>query len=245
MPSRIKRNDYIRFMKSWTEEYTIKNGEFLDFSYFKGYDNLKTINIQYYFSIDDDKYTRFGPITPKLERFVVLDKQSPFFTEDGVLYLNLDKANEIGKEQNATNYFSYNCGLPDSFSGNMLVSVPTKYKNTTFVVPDFVNVIGCCAFCGTNIEKLVIPESVKVIGVGLAGVNDEMPHLKEIRVPNHPISILPDFNCFGRKIDIGCSEQNVELQADLKSFWYNLLVKNTYHEKEIKAYREFKKRMGK
>ena len=25
MPSRIKRSEYIRFMKSWTEEYTIKN----------------------------------------------------------------------------------------------------------------------------------------------------------------------------------------------------------------------------
>lgn len=25
MPSRIKRSEYIRFMKSWTEEHTIKN----------------------------------------------------------------------------------------------------------------------------------------------------------------------------------------------------------------------------
>lgn len=112
----------------------------------------------------------------------------------------------------------------------MLVAIPPRYKDTTFVVPDDVVAIGCGAFCGSNIEILVIPGSVKIIGmVGLR----EMDNLKELRVPNHPIYIFWDHNYIGHEIDVSCTGKDVELSAEIKSFWYNLLVEYEYDEKLV------------
>jgi hypothetical protein len=220
------RANRCRFRKEKINEetYTIRNGEVIESCRFQGFNNLKTIYIKNEFKIDDDHYTRFGSFTPYLEQFHVISKRSPFFAIDGVLYLNIEKAKQK-TDCYEPNYFLDNCEVPEKLSGNMLVYMPPKYKDSSFVIPDFVEVIGCAAFCGSNLESLTIPDSVKYIGMGGLG---EMVHLKELRVPNKPVYVFWDQNYVGHDINICCSETNIELNPEIKDFWQHLLVEYKY-----------------
>ena len=227
------RKNRCRFRKDKIndETYTIRNGAVIESCCFEGFENLKIIKIENDFNIDKDRYTRFGSFTPNLEQFHVISKKSPFFTENGVLYLNIEKARKKEKDCPELNYFLDNCEVPEKLSGNMLVYMPPNYKDSSFVVPDFVEVIGCAAFCGSNLESLTIPDSVKFIGMG--GLC-EMEHLKELKVPNKPVYVCWDQSCVGHDIDILCSETDVELKSELKAFWQHLLVENKYDKEVLK-----------
>lgn len=232
------------FQKDKVEEYTIASDEIIGSGYFDGYNNLKKVNIKYDFLIDDDCYTRFGDYTPNLERFEVKNKRSPFFTKDGVLYMNMDKAWRREEEKEIENYHLRNCELL-SERGIMLVAMPPKYKKQSFEIPDFVEGIGCSAFCGSNLESLTIPTSVEFIGLG--GLI-EMHHLKELRVPysnsigytglsgsgkkkhvkeqcvpNPSNCLLQDYNSIGHDVDILYSDSDDEMSDGEKDFWYFLL----------------------
>lgn len=237
--------------KNLIEEYTIASDEIIGSGYFDGYSNLKKINIKFDFLIDDDCYTRFGSYTPNLERFEVKNNRSPFFTQDGILYMNMDKAWRRVQEKEKINYHLWNCEL-DSQSGIMLVAMPPKYKELSFEIPDFVEVIGCSAFCGSNLESLTIPNSLKYIGLG--GLV-EMYHLKELKVPNsnsvgyiglsgsgkkknvkgqgdtnQSIRFFRDCNNVGHNVDIMYSDSDDELGAEHREFWCFLLNDNVFDE---------------
>ena len=227
------RANMCRFRKEEMEEetYTIRNGEVIASCCFQGFNNLKTVYIKNDFKIDNDRYTRFGSFTPNLEQFHVISKRSPFFTQDGVLYLNIEKARLIENDYLEPNYFLVNCEVPDKLSGYMLVYMPPKYKDNSFVIPDFGEVIGCAAFCGSNLESLTIPDSVKYIGMGGLG---EMEHLKELRVPNKPVYVFWDQNYIGHDVEILCSQAGVELNSGLNGFWEHLLKEYKYDKKVLK-----------
>ena len=213
------------FKKEKVEEYTIGNSEVVGVGFFDGYSNLKKVNIRYNFTCDDDCYTRFGHNTPNLEQFHVIKKQSPLFSVDGVLYLNIDKARETERKRQTDNYYLYN--IPNNLSGTMLLAMPPKYKDTSFTIPDFVDVIAHSAFCGSNLKSLTISKSVKYIGIGALG---EMEYLKELRVPNQPVCILWDHNYIGHCVNILCSQPDVELGQEIKEFWQHLLENDEYAE---------------
>ena len=227
------RANMCRFRKEEINEetYTIRNGEVIASCCFQGFNNLKTVYIKNDFKIDNDRYTRFGSFTPNLEQFHVISKRSPFFTQDGVLYLNIEKARLRENDYPELNYFLENCEVPDKLSGNMLVYMPPKYKDNSFVIPDFVEVIGCAAFCGSNLESLTIPDSVKYIGMGGLG---EMEHLKELKVPNKPVYVFWDQNYIGHDVEILCSQAGVELNSGLKGFWEHLLKEYKYDKNVLK-----------
>lgn len=230
--------------KNLIEEYTIASDEIIGSGYFDGYSNLKKINIKFDFLIDDDCYTRFGSYTPNLERFEVKNNRSPFFTQDGVLYMNMDKAWRREIEKNNINYHLRNCELSSEL-GIMLVAMPPKFKELSFEIPDFVEGIGCSAFCGSNLESLTIPKSLEFIGLG--GLV-EMYHLKELKVPysnsigyvglsssgrkkhingwgisNPSNCILQDDNCVAHNVDILYSDSDEEPSSEEREFWCFLL----------------------
>ncbi|MBQ7422495.1 MAG: leucine-rich repeat protein [Prevotella sp.] len=233
IPTSIVREhtELYNFDKAKVLEYTIGNGEIIELHHFDGYKSLKIINIQYDFNIDDDCYTRFGRFTPNLEIFRVLNKRSPFFEVDGVLYLDIEKARKGVARRETINYYLENCEIPNSLNGKMLIAMPPKYKSQSFEIPDFVEVIGCSAFCGSNLESLSIPRSVKYIGMGGLG---EMKYLKELKVPNQPICIWWDYNYIGHKLNITCSQKGIELGQELQSFWHGLLEENVFDKQVIK-----------
>lgn len=239
--SRMHTGWYL-FQKDLVEEYTISSDEIIESGYFDGYSNLKKVIIKYDFLTDDDCYTRFGSYTPNLERFEVKNNRSPFFTKDGVLYMNIDKAWKREQEKDNINYHLWNCEL-SSLSGIRLVAMPPKYKKLSFEIPDFVETIGCSAFCGSNLESLTIPNSIKSIGTGGLG---EMYHLKELRIPysnkisyilddsskktvkekgvtNQSICSLHDNNCVSHHVDIKYSDSDHELSSEDREFWRFLL----------------------
>lgn len=117
-----------------------------------------------------------------LESFKV-EASTNLETIDGILYFNLNEQ-------------AYNEGLEDMVScmdvkyGKILLSVPQNHPARHLIIPEGTVAIRHSAFFNcTNIESLVLPDSITELGfLALGG----MSNLKKVYVPNHRITTYCD-----------------------------------------------------
>lgn len=164
----------------------IKDGFNLEWNTLRdGYEDVEEILIEKNFDLDDDCGPHFEGCR-NLERFEVLSDESDFFTVDGVLLMKL---NDTSRRRNIVDRILVFSEM--KVMGDVLVSVPAKYPNTTYEVPEGVSVISPNALFGTDIEHLVLSDSIEYIdGYGLKG----MYNLKSITIPRKPFTVMYDGN---------------------------------------------------
>lgn len=145
------------------------------------------------FEIDNDAAVGFGCLK-SLERFKIINPSSPFFVDDGLLYINIGEQTIVGSRTAMPEFISCSMvrGLnrrnsmvwrsifnPDTV-GKVLVAIPPAYPKKDIVIPEGVvgickgSIINCC------IDSLTLPQSLKEVS-NLAIVEST---IKELRVPN-------------------------------------------------------------
>lgn len=138
------------------------------------------------FEIDNDAAVGFGCLK-SLERFKIINPSSPFFVEDGLLYINIGEQTIVGSPTAMPEFISCSMvrGLnrrnsmvwrsifnPDTV-GKVLVAIPPAYPKKDIVIPEGVvgickgSIINCC------IDSLTLPQSLKeVSNFGHYGINN-------------------------------------------------------------------------
>lgn len=108
------------------DKYIIKNNRTIQFDDFNDFDRVKQVFIASDFDVSQNCTNHFNGMK-SLERFVVLDKHSRFYTEDGVLYANLTK-NPKDKLRSKEMFHNFE----DCFSGRVPVSSFLCLKETIY-----------------------------------------------------------------------------------------------------------------
>jgi hypothetical protein len=145
------------------------------------------------FEIDNDAAVGFGCLK-SLERFKIINPSSPFFVEDGLLYINIgeetiDRSPAVMPEfiscsmvqgLNRRNSMVWRSTFNPDTVGKVLVAIPPAYPKKDIVIPE--GVVGICQSSIMNccIDCLTLPQSLKEAS-DLAIVEST---IKELRVPN-------------------------------------------------------------
>ena len=185
------------------------------------------------FEIDGDAAVGFGCLK-SLERFKIINPSSPFFVEDGLLYINIGEETIVGSPAVMPEFISVTMvqGLnrrnsmvwrstfdPDTV-GKVLVAIPPAYPKKDIVIPE--GVVGICRSSIMNccIDSLTFPQSLKE-APNLAIVEST---IKELRVPNwksyKPISFV------AADSTIGIIRSNIDgeiLDEKIIEFWRSSL----------------------
>ena len=143
------------------EKFIIRNGRVLGYDEFYDFDRVKIAFIESDFDMDDDCSNHFLCMKD-LERFEVLDERSRFYTEEGVLFVNV---REKGNDRIRDKELFYD--FPDILTGKVLVAFPTNYPQKKYSVPNGTVAICKGAFEGTVIEELTLPDSIQFIHIVL------------------------------------------------------------------------------
>lgn len=155
--------------------------------------DVKEVWIENDFEIDNDAAVGFGCLK-SLERFKIINPSSPFFVEDGLLYINIGEQTIAGSPAvmpefiscsmvqglNRSNSMVWRSTFNSNTVGKVLVAIPPAYPKNDIVIPEGVvgickgSIINCC------IDSLTLPQSLKEVS-NLAIVEST---IKELRVPN-------------------------------------------------------------
>lgn len=162
------------------EKFIIRNGRVLGYDEFYDFDRVKIAFIESDFDMDDDCSNHFLCMKD-LERFEVLDERSRFYTEEGVLFVNV---REKGNDRIRDKELFYD--FPDILTGKVLVAFPTNYPQKKYSVPNGTVAICKGAFEGTVIEELTLPDSIQFIDFHAL---ENTCHLSTLRVPDKMIEI--------------------------------------------------------
>lgn len=171
--------------------------------------DVKEVWIENDFEIDNDAAVGFGCLK-SLERFKIINPSSPFFVEDGLLYINIgeetiDRSPAAIQEDewyarieqpdgtvsefitysmvrglNRRNSMVWRSTFNSNTVGKVLVAIPPAYPKNDIVIPE--GVVGICKGSIMNccIDSLTLPQSLKEVS-NLAIVEST---IKELRVPN-------------------------------------------------------------
>lgn len=196
------------------EKYIISNNRILGYDDFYDFDRVKVVFIESDFDIDDDCSNHFMFMND-LERFDVLDNGSRFYTEDGVLFVNL-RGNSRDRIRNKELFFYF----PEDLTGKVLVAFPTNYPNKRYSIPQGTVAICRGAFEKTNIKELVLPDSIQYIDFHAL---EDTDCLTTLCVPDKMIEIMDHFK-FGTKDDfkIISNNDNSYLSSEVLKMWENL-----------------------
>ena len=155
--------------------------------------DVKEVWIENDFEIDNDAAVGFGCLK-SLERFKIINPSSPFFVDDGLLYINIGEQTIVGSPTampefiscsmvrglNRRNSMVWRSTFNSNTVGKVLVAIPPAYPKKDIVIPEGVvgickgSIINCC------IDSLTLPQSLKEVS-NLAIVEST---IKELRVPN-------------------------------------------------------------
>lgn len=195
------------------EKLVILNGRTICYGNLDDYDRVKTIFIANDFDIDDDCGNHFSGMR-SLERFKVCDKRSRFYTEDGVLFVNLRIDDKIREKEMLYDF-------PKDVAGKVLIAFPTNYPQTKYSVPDGTVAIAKGAFSCTNIEELTLPSSLRFIDFHAL---DNTNCLRVLKVPNSAELIIMDHFTIGKQCDfsIFCNNGSEQLNEDVLHLWVSL-----------------------
>lgn len=197
------------------EEYVIENNQTIDL--FDDYDRVKKVIIESDFDLSEDCSNHFAGMK-SLEQFEVVDKESRFFTEDGVLFANL--TNDPNDKFHSKEMFCY---FTEDISGEVLVAFPTNYPQKVYAVPEGTVAICRGAFEATKLEELILPSTLEFVDTFVLDCTD---NLKVLRVPNKEIIILDHFDG-GYKFDFSIvSSCDSPLSEDVEKMWYQALEIN-------------------
>lgn len=194
------------------KEYVIENNQTI--APLLDYDRVKKVIIMSDFDISDDYSNHFGGMKC-LEQFEVKDKDSRFYTEDGVLFANLsnDPTDEIHSKEM---FFDF----PKDFSGKILVAFPTNYPHKEYIIPEGTVAICRCAFEFTNIEELTLPSTLEFVDINGLSYTD---NLKVLRVPNKELAIEEHYDV-GKKFDFSIvSSGDSPLSEEVEKMWHMAL----------------------
>ena len=214
-PSEENRDDNnLEFnMKDYSiKELVIVNNQMIEWRDFCDYDKVKTVYIVKDFDIDDDCGNHFGGMK-SLERFVVCNEKSRFYTEDGVLFVNIEKSVEDKIREK-----EMFCHFPKNIAGKVLVAFPTNYSQKKYSIPNGTIAIAKGAFESTNIEELTIPSSICFVDLhALTNTNN----LRVLRVPNSKEIFINDQFYMGKEGDFNIisNNENEELSEDIIHLW--------------------------
>lgn len=155
--------------------------------------DVEEVWIENDFEIDGDAAVGFGCLK-SLERFKIIAPSSPFFVEDGLLYINIGEETIVGspavmpefiscsmvRGMNRRNSMVWRSTFNSNTVGKVLVAIPPAYPNKDIVIPE--GVVGICKGSIMNccIDSLTLPQSLKEVS-NLAIVEST---IKELRVPN-------------------------------------------------------------
>lgn len=182
------------------------------------------------FEIDGDAAVGFGCLK-SLKRFKILAPSSPYFVEDGLLYINIGEQTTVGSHPLGPGHFSYDMvrGLnrrngfvwrstfDNDTVGKVLVAIPPAYPKKNIVIPE--GVVGICAGSIINccIDILTLPQSLKEVPD--AAIVEST--IKELRVPNWK-SYKPLFWGVAADSTIGIIRSNIDnetLDEQIIEFW--------------------------
>ena len=196
------------------EKYIISNNRTLGYDDFYDFDRVKVAFIESDFDMDDDSANHFLCMKD-LERFDVLDEKSRFYTEEGVLFVNVGRKHE-DRIRSKEMFFDF----PEGLAGKVLVAFPTNYTKKKYSIPEGTVAICKGAFEGTNIEELTIPDSIQYIDLHALENTD---HLSILRVPNKLIEIWDHWQ-IGKKdgFIITCNDDNCSLTEEVIGMWHYL-----------------------
>ncbi len=174
----------------------IDDGAYIDKDFFSQdfvRNGVEEVWIENDFEIDNDAAVGFGCLK-SLERFKIIAPSSPFFIEDGLLYINIGEQTFVGSPAVTPEFYSVTMvqGLNRRNSmvwrstfnfntvGKVLVAIPPAYPKKDIVIPE--GVVGICKGSIMNccIDSLTLPQSLKEVS-NLAIVDST---IKELRVPN-------------------------------------------------------------
>ena len=174
----------------------IDDGAYIDKDFFSRdfvRNGVEEVWIENDFEIDIDAAVGFGCLK-SLERFKIIDPSSPFYVEDGLLYINIGEQTFVGSPAVMPEFYSVTMvqGLNRRNSmvwrstfnfntvGKVLVAIPPAYPKKDIVIPE--GVVGICKGSIMNccIDSLTLPQSLKEVS-NLAIVEST---IKELRVPN-------------------------------------------------------------
>ena len=195
--------------------------------------DVKEVWIENDFEIDNDAAVGFGCLK-SLERFKIINPSSPFFVEDGLLYINIGEQTIVGSPTampefiscsmvrglNRRNSMVWRSTFNPNTVGKVLVAIPPAYPNKDIVIPE--GVVGICKGSIMNccIDSLTLPQSLKEAS-NLAIVEST---IKELRVPNwksyKPISWVAADSTIGI---IRSNIDNETLDERIIEFWRSSL----------------------
>lgn len=196
------------------EKLIIRNGQMINYGDMDDYDKAKTVYIVNDFDIDDDCSNHFSGMR-SLERFEVCDKESRFYTENGVLFANLENPDRLREKEM---FYS----IPKEMVGKVLVAFPTNYPQASYSIPNGTVAIAKGAFENTNIEELTLPSSLLFIDFhALENTNG----LMTLKVPNTTELVILDHFTIGKQYDLSIvsNKENEELDNEVLSFWKSII----------------------
>lgn len=138
---------------------TIPDGSVINCDYGEGTTMYKRICVEKEFDITDSNYFSHFSRHCHVEEFVVIDKDSSFFTLQGCLYKKYipEEYNDYG------DHIYYICGeLPEDVkSGSILICCPQANPIKDIVLPDDCIAIAGGALYGCKLNSLYIPDSMR------------------------------------------------------------------------------------
>ena len=205
---------YYRYIQTFnfriTMDYSV---EFLTLPYIRrplrsddlaNFDRVKVLNIAHNVYLDDDCAGHFACMK-SLKAFYISPSCTMYYEKDGVLYAK-------AKDCQTTCQMNWIENLADD--DEVLIEVPPAYSGDSFLVPEGVKAIANGAFEGTNFKKIVLPESLEIVGFyALNSVKD----LELLYVPNKYIKIY-DHCTYDYPIKFESSKGG-DLKEDIVSNW--------------------------
>lgn len=192
------------------EKLVIRNSRMIEYGNLDDYDKVKTVCIANDFDIDDDCSNHFSSMR-SLERFEVCNKRSRFYTEDGVLFVNLRNDDKIREKEM---FYAF----PKDVAGKVLVSFPTNYPQTKYSIPDGTVAIAKGSFGCSVIEELTLPSSLRFIDFHAL---DDTNSLRVLKVPNSTELVIMDHFTLGKQGDFSVvsNNENEELSKEVLHLW--------------------------
>ena len=184
------------------------------------YDRVKVLNIAHNVYLDDDCAGHFECMK-SLMAFHISPSCTMYYEKDGVLYA---KAKDCRITCDA--YWLEELADDDE----VLIEVPPAYPGKSFVVPEGVKAIFNGAFRGTKFKKIVLPESLEIVGFyAFNSIRD----LELLCVPNKDIYIKDHFT-YDNPISIECSKGGELDENVLKqwSWWLNPIERTESNQEE-------------
>lgn len=197
------------------EKLVIRNGRMISLGDLDNYDRTKTVLIVNDFDIDDDCSNHFSGMK-SLEKFEVYDNRSRFYTEEGVLFVDVRES--VDDSMRNKEMFCY---YPKEIYGKVLVAFPTNYPYKKYSIPEGTVAIAKGAFENINIEELTIPSSLRFIDLHAL---DNTNSLRTLKVPNSTELVIMDHDTLGKQYDFNIVANNEaeELNEEVQHLWKSL-----------------------